>query len=187
MNEYCGDGSLDLAAGLSVLNLSEKRRDPLYVDEEHGVVFRQYEDESDLENIVPLITKDLSEPYSLYTYRYFIYNWPELCLLATTKDGCVVGTIVCKLDYHGEVKRGYIAMLAVEKEHRRKRIGSTLVQLAVEIMIQNEAQEVVLEAEVDNKPALALYEQLGFSRDKYLFRYYLTGTDAYRLKLWLDT
>ncbi|VDK40614.1 unnamed protein product [Taenia asiatica] len=126
MNEYCGDGSLDLAAGLSVLNLSEKRRDPLYVDEEHGVVFRQYEDESDLENIVPLITKDLSEPYSLYTYR----------------DGCVVGTIVCKLDYHGEVKRGYIAMLAVEKEHRRKRIGSTLVQLAVEIMIQNEAQEV---------------------------------------------
>ncbi|KAL5111172.1 N-alpha-acetyltransferase 30A [Taenia crassiceps] len=164
MDEFCGDGSLDLAAGLSVLNLSEKRRDPLFVDEEHGVVFRQYEGEGDLENIVALITKDLSEPYSLYTYRYFIYNWPELCLL-----------------------RGYIAMLAVEKEHRRKKIGSTLVQLAVEIMIQNEAQEVVLEAEVDNKPALALYEQLGFSRDKYLFRYYLTGTDAYRLKLWLDT
>lgn len=92
MNEYCGDGSLDLAAGLSVLNLSgnggcffkcfvERRRDPLFVDEEHGVVFRQYEGESDLENIVPLITKVLSEPYSLYTYRYFIYNWPELCLL----------------------------------------------------------------------------------------------------------
>lgn len=54
----------------------------------------------------------------------------------------MVGTIVCKLDYHGEVKSGYIAMLAVEKEHRRKRIGSTLVQLAVDIMIQNKAQEV---------------------------------------------
>ncbi|CDS38360.1 n acetyltransferase mak3 [Echinococcus multilocularis] len=189
MNEYRGDGLSDLTAGLSVLNLdgNGKRRSPLLVDEEHGVVFRQYENEDDLEKIVPLISKDLSEPYSLYTYRYFIYNWPELCLLATREDGCVVGTIVCKLDYHGQVKRGYIAMLAVEKEHRRKRIGSTLVQLAVELMIGDEAQEVVLEAEVDNKPALALYEQLGFLRDKYLFRYYLTGTDAFRLKLWLDT
>ncbi|VDM32940.1 unnamed protein product [Hydatigera taeniaeformis] len=149
----------------------ENKQEPLFVDEERGTVFRQYENESDLEKIVLLIAKDLSEPYSLYTYRYFIYNWPELCLL---------------LDYHREVKRGYIAMLAVEKEHRRKRIGSTLVQLAVELMIQDGAQEVVLEAEVDNRPALALYEQLGFSRDRYLFRYYLTGTDAFRLKLWLD-
>ncbi len=77
-------------------------------------------------------------------------------------------------------------MLAVEKEHRKKRIGSTLVQLAIDLMIQDGGQEIVLEAEASNKPALALYEQLGFSRDKYLFRYYLTGTDAFRLKLWLD-
>ena len=45
--------------------------------------------------------------------------------------------------------------------------------------------KVVLEAEVTNSAALALYEQLGFVRDKRLYRYYLTGVDAYRLKLWL--
>ena len=28
-----------------------------------------------------LMTKDLSEPYSIYTYRFFVHNWPELCIL----------------------------------------------------------------------------------------------------------
>jgi hypothetical protein len=28
-----------------------------------------------------LIEKDLSEPYSIFTYRYFINDWPSLCIL----------------------------------------------------------------------------------------------------------
>jgi hypothetical protein len=31
--------------------------------------------------IVALIERDLSEPYSIFTYRYFINNWPNLCFL----------------------------------------------------------------------------------------------------------
>lgn len=45
--------------------------------------------------------------------------------------------------------------------------------------------QVVLETEITNKAALRLYENLGFVRDKRLFRYYLNGVDALRLKLWL--
>ncbi|BHF61176.1 N-alpha-acetyltransferase 30 [Sparganum proliferum] len=177
---------------LSILRIDDdllgggSSKKPLFVDTENNITFRQYESENDLQSIIPLISKDLSEPYSLYTYRYFIYNWPKLCLLAVNEGGTCVGAIVCKLDYHEQVKRGYIAMLAVEKEYRKKGIGSTLVQLAINLMIEDGGQEVVLEAEATNEPALALYEQLGFSRDKYLFRYYLTGVDAFRLKLWLD-
>ena len=40
-----------------------------------------YESERQMECIMQLITKDLSEPYSIYTYRYFIHNWPKLCFL----------------------------------------------------------------------------------------------------------
>lgn len=42
-----------------------------------------YESELQMESIMALITKDLSEPYSIYTYRYFIHNWPKLCFLVS--------------------------------------------------------------------------------------------------------
>jgi peptide alpha-N-acetyltransferase len=39
-------------------------------------------------------------------------------------DECI-GTIVCKLDRHRETYRGYIAMLAVHKDHRHKGLGAS--------------------------------------------------------------
>ncbi|XP_050730357.1 N-alpha-acetyltransferase 30-like isoform X2 [Eriocheir sinensis] len=149
------------------------------------VEYINYENELQMSAIMRLIQKDLSEPYSIYTYRYFIHNWPKLCFLAVS-NGEVVGAIVCKLDVHKKVTvRGYIAMLAVDHRFRKRKIGSNLVQRAIRAMATDDADEVVLETEITNKPALRLYENLGFVRDKRLFRYYLNGVDALRLKLWL--
>lgn len=101
-------------------------------------------------------------------------------------DNKCVGAIVCKLDLHRKIiKRGYIAMLAVDFNYRKLGIGSNLVRRAITAMIDDDADEVVLETEITNRPALTLYENLGFVRDKRLFRYYLNGVDALRLKLWL--
>jgi hypothetical protein len=30
-----------------------------------------------------LISKDLSEPYSIYVYRYFLYQWGDLCFMVS--------------------------------------------------------------------------------------------------------
>lgn len=90
MFEEQGTDTSNLAAGLSHLNIEGNfklgfsisiGKKPLLVDKSTGITFRQYQFEFDLDEIVALITKTLSEPYSLYTYRYFIYNWPDLCLL----------------------------------------------------------------------------------------------------------
>jgi len=40
------------------------------------------------------------------------------------KNRKCVGVIVCKLDYHNNSYRGYIAMLAVDKDYRKRKIGS---------------------------------------------------------------
>ena len=41
------------------------------------------------------------------------------------KEKCV-GAIVCKLDMHKKmVRRGYIAMLAVDADYRRRKIGKS--------------------------------------------------------------
>lgn len=47
------------------------------------IKLKNYENEKDMPEIMQLITKDLSEPYSIYTYRYFIHNWPNLCFLVS--------------------------------------------------------------------------------------------------------
>ncbi|XP_003225838.2 N-alpha-acetyltransferase 30 [Anolis carolinensis] len=154
-------------------------------EEDPTIRYVRYESELQMPDIMRLITKDLSEPYSIYTYRYFIHNWPQLCFLAMVGDECV-GAIVCKLDMHKKMfRRGYIAMLAVDSKYRRKGIGTNLVKKAIYAMVEGDCDEVVLETEITNKSALKLYENLGFVRDKRLFRYYLNGVDALRLKLWL--
>jgi peptide alpha-N-acetyltransferase len=44
-----------------------------------NITFITYSSESQLPGIQRLMEQDLSEPYSIYTYRYFINNWPSLC------------------------------------------------------------------------------------------------------------
>ena len=39
----------------------------------------------------------LSEPYTIYTYRYFLHQWPKLCFFAYDGDKAF-GTVVCKMD-----------------------------------------------------------------------------------------
>ncbi|XP_063364934.1 N-alpha-acetyltransferase 30 [Cydia amplana] len=182
--EPCGSDVARNALGATVGNLEntfhQQGQSP-----QGDIDIISYESELQMPEIMRVIQKDLSEPYSIYTYRYFIHNWPKLCFLAT-HDGKCIGAIVCKLDMHRNVvKRGYIAMLAVDEKYRNKKIGSRLVRKAIQAMINDNADEVVLETEITNKPALMLYENLGFVRDKRLFRYYLNGVDALRLKLWL--
>lgn len=43
--------------------------------------FETFKDESDLEAIIKLVEQDLSEPYSIYTYRFFIYDFPKMCVM----------------------------------------------------------------------------------------------------------
>jgi peptide alpha-N-acetyltransferase len=105
--------------------------------------------------------------------------------------------------------RGYIAMLAVKKEHRGKGIATKLVRMAIDAMILQDADEVIikssssplltltfslltamvqkiaLETEIDNIASLKLYERLGFLRTKRLHRYYLNGNTAFRMILYL--
>jgi peptide alpha-N-acetyltransferase len=76
-------------------------------------------------------------------------------------------------------------MLAVSSAYRGYGIATTLVRKALDVMIQRGADEVVLETEETNVPAMKLYERLGFLRSKKLHRYYLNGNSAYRLVLQL--
>jgi N-alpha-acetyltransferase 30 len=128
-----------------------------------SIMYSEYRDESQLKRIISLIEAHLSEPYPVYTYRYFLHGWPELSLLAL-HDSLIVGVIICKVSKHKNhstnttTTRGYIGMLAVDLKYRRLRIASTLVRKALDVMKNNGAHECVLETELDNIAALKLYQ-----------------------------
>jgi peptide alpha-N-acetyltransferase len=158
-----------------------------------AVTLSTFRDETQLGEVMGLIARDLSEPYSVFTYRHFVAGWPGYTVLAhadaDAADGAgaaprLLGVIICKAEVRprtGRV-RGYVAMLAVEKDARRSGLGR---ELAVQVLhrMAPDCDELVLETEVTNTPALRLYESLGFFRDKRLGRYYLNGNDAWRLKV----
>ena len=175
-----------------------------------GIKFVNYRDESQIDCVMRLVGRDLSEPYSVFTYRYFLHRYPQLCIFAVpvsnSEDGNhnsdnpesePIGCIVCKIDpeeneengeqdYEEPRLCGYIGMLAVDTSFRRSGIGSALVKRAVRRMDNMGCNSIMLETEVSNKAAMRLYEErLGFMREEFLVRYYLNNNDAYRLRLWL--
>jgi peptide alpha-N-acetyltransferase len=76
-------------------------------------------------------------------------------------------------------------MLAVSAAYRGHGVATALVKRAIDAMAARNADEIVLETEESNVPAMRLYERLGFLRSKKLHRYYLNGSSAYRLVLLL--
>ena len=69
----------------------------------------------------------------------------------------------------------------------RRCAGSDVARRAPTLAWLSVAGQVVLEAETTNQGALRLYARAGFVRDKRLGKYYLSGADAYRLKLLLPS
>lgn len=53
-----------------------------------AITYRPYtrtvDGEKELHEIKDLVSKDLSEPYSLYVFIYFIYKNPDLCIMVST-------------------------------------------------------------------------------------------------------
>ena len=129
---------------------------------------------------------------SIYQSLTLRFSCCEQCYDTTTHPSSLAGCIISKLEPHTSPSgtspfpptlRGYIAMLAVPTSHRGRGIATRLVRMAIDAMVARDADEVVLETEVTNEPAIKLYQRLGFLRSKRLHRYYLSGGSAFRLVL----
>ncbi|AOA63192.1 N-alpha-acetyltransferase, catalitic subunit [Komagataella phaffii CBS 7435] len=146
-------------------------------------------DNNEINQIIELVKVNLSEPYCIYTYRYFLNQCPQLCYIAyddeKPKGQNIIAVSISKAETHQGVRvRGYLGMIAVDPAYRGKGIAKTLIDKSIDVMIDSyHCDEIVLETEVDNPQALNLYESFGFIRTRRLFRYYLNKNDAYRLVL----
>lgn len=162
------------------------------------VRFQQFDgSQEQVQLMVDLFSAELCEPYSSFTYQHFIFGWPDLAILAfgvqsssppkDTDRGSMVGAAVSSVARAGpnQPLKGYIAMLAVSPSFRGSKIGSKLVIETVNLMKRKECDVVGLETPLGQAAALKLYLSLGFTKTKFFHRYYVDGSDAFRLKLWL--
>ena len=62
---------------------------PSHAESVDGLRYVPYGNEKEspyLPAIRQLISKDLSEPYSIYVYRYFLYQWGDLCFMVNETE-----------------------------------------------------------------------------------------------------
>lgn len=54
------------------------------------IEYVSYNGEHHLPLIMNLVDQELSEPYSIFTYRYFVYLWPQLSFLVSNSSTAII-------------------------------------------------------------------------------------------------
>jgi RimJ/RimL family protein N-acetyltransferase len=89
----------------------------------------------------------------------------------------LVGRLSLARDPHPASRHVADLGLMVAAGHRRRGIGSALLQRAVDWASEAGVTKLELHVFPHNEPALALYERFGFVREGYRHRHYLRGTE----------
>jgi len=138
----------------------------------------------DVQAVIEINMETLPEHYSDYFYYEILAEFPETFLVAEFNDA-VVGYVMCRIEYGfshlkrlGLARKGHIVSIAVKQSHRGKGVGTMLMKVSQDSMINKSATESYLEVRVTNHEAIALYERLGYSVSSQLEAYYKDGEAA---------
>ncbi len=114
--------------------------------------------------------------------RYLLRS-PRAAARVIRQDGRIVAEAVmlCRRTPRGTVGRIY--SLAVGPQQRRRGLGKAILDGCLEALRGDHAVAVVLEVDVENAPAIALYERAGFRKVRRLSDYYGSGKDAWKMRL----
>ena len=130
--------------------------------EEIPKIFTYSERSIDPEIIKKIIDPELSEPYSVFTYYFFLQNHPQFTYLIFSEKEELIGLLIGKIEEcskEKEFKRGYLAMIVITKSARRKGLGKLLMQRFIDDLLKiPNCTEIILETECLNTSALRLYE-----------------------------
>lgn len=127
----------------------------------------------------------LPENYTRSFFEDHLNKWGKAFYVSVVGDK-VVGYVMCRVEWGwsffkpGFAKKGHVISIAVLAEYRRQGMGEKLLEHAMEsLKSEYHASEVYLEVRVSNRPAISLYEKMGFKVMKVVPMYYLDGEDAY--------
>jgi ribosomal-protein-alanine N-acetyltransferase len=125
-------------------------------------------DRKGLVTVLPMTAEDVREVHAIER-DCFSSPWPRRAFLQSLRsrdtvfltaraDGRVVGYAGMRLE-----DGAHILNIAVHRDHRRKRIGSRLLSLLLDVASRQGATRVTLEVRASNAIARAMYRRLGFA------------------------
>lgn len=131
----------------------------------------------------------LPEHYSDFFFEELLRSSPE-AFLVVQHGSQIVGYVMCRIEYgfssfhrFGFARKGHIVSVSILEQHRRKGLGTYLVQQANEGMKRRGCSEAYLEVRTSNQPAIKLYEELGFKITSRMEAYYRDGDAAYLMSM----
>ena len=127
----------------------------------------------DLKRVLEIELSSFDDPYPS-NVLVDLYNLGAGFLVAQ-EDNIVVGYIICWIRFEDE---GHIISLAVDQKYYRKKIGSQMVETALEIFKRYNVNRIRLEVRKGNRKARKFYQKLGFVEKAHLVEYYEDGEDA---------
>ena len=135
----------------------------------------------------------LPENYSKFFYRDLYRRFPNTFIVAEA-DGEIQGYIMCRIERGLSKFKGlrparlcHVVSVAVRELYRRQGIATNVLRTAMGNGRESyDASECFLEVRVSNEPALVLYDQMGFSKVKRNYGYYMDGEDAWMLAIRIE-
>lgn len=135
----------------------------------------------DVKQVLEIEFSSFKDPYPSHIL-VDIYNLGAGFLVAQ-QDNMIVGYIIFWIRFEDE---GHIISIAVDENHRRKEVGSQLVETAMEIFKRYNITQIKLEVRVSNNGAIKFYNDMGFNKKEVLEKYYEDLEDAVLMDMDLD-
>lgn len=135
----------------------------------------------DIKRVLEIEKTSFKDPYPA-NVLIDIYNLGAGFLVAQ-QDNIVVGYIIFWIRFEDE---GHIISIAVDKNYRRKALGSKLVKTALEIFKRYNISQIKLEVRVNNVGAIKFYKDMGFTEREVLKEYYEDLEDAVLMDMYLE-
>lgn len=158
-------------------------------------------EERDLERVMEIERRSFPTPWPAGLLRGYL---GEEGFMVGEEEGEVVGYILTGLrtpSFFSRLERrtrllfrrereddpdlhtGHVMNLAVDPAHRRRGLGTELLQAGLAYLKDIGAEQVELEVRTGNREAIQLYRKFGFSIERLINHYYSNGDDAYLMRL----
>jgi L-phenylalanine/L-methionine N-acetyltransferase len=110
-------------------------------------------------------------------YLRAIRRYPNAAVFVAEDDGRIVGRLSIARDQHPASRHVADLGLMVAMSHRRRGIGTKLLEAAVDWARHSEVRKLELHVFPHNEPAIKLYEEFGFVQEGYRRGHYRRGNE----------